>query len=83
MRRHEKWMKMAAVYVSCGRQDKVLEMMQKIEDDDDDPQRADSESAGYHTPVNVATGGDNNDHVDDLADSYSNDGNDFDKILHS
>ena len=51
MRRHEKWMKMAAVYVCFGRQDKALEMRQKIEDDENN-QRADSkESLGYHTPL--------------------------------
>ena len=36
------------MYISCGRQDKALEMMNKIEDDN---QRVASRSASYHTPM--------------------------------
>lgn len=35
MRTHDKWMKMATMYMSCGKQDMALMMMQKIQDDDD------------------------------------------------
>jgi hypothetical protein len=35
MRTHDKWMKMATMYMSCGMQDMALMMMQKIQDDDD------------------------------------------------
>jgi hypothetical protein len=33
MRTHDKWMKMATMYMSCGKQDMALMMMQKIQDD--------------------------------------------------
>jgi hypothetical protein len=35
MRKHDKWMKMVTMYMSCGKQDMALMMMQKIQDDDD------------------------------------------------
>ncbi|KAI2509564.1 No apical meristem-associated C-terminal domain [Fragilaria crotonensis] len=34
MRTHDKWMKMASMYISCGKQDLALQMMQKIQDDE-------------------------------------------------
>jgi hypothetical protein len=35
MKAHDKWMEMATMYMSCGKQDSmVLMMMQKIHDDD-------------------------------------------------
>ena len=34
MRTHDKWMKMATMNMSCGKQDMALMMMQKIQDDD-------------------------------------------------
>ncbi len=35
MRTHDKWMKMATMYMSCGKQDMAMMMMQKIQDEDD------------------------------------------------
>ncbi len=35
MRTHDKWMKMATMYMFCGKQDMALMMMQEIQDDDD------------------------------------------------
>ncbi|KAI2493854.1 hypothetical protein MHU86_20693 [Fragilaria crotonensis] len=48
IRRHEKWVEMATMYISCGRQDKALEMMEKI---DDDNQSVACKSASYHAPM--------------------------------
>ena len=47
MRKHDKWMKMASIYASCGKDDLALAMMKKIEDDDD--QWAASEAARKET----------------------------------
>ncbi|KAI2505022.1 hypothetical protein MHU86_9378 [Fragilaria crotonensis] len=35
MRTHEKWMKMASIYATCGQHDLALATMKKIEDDED------------------------------------------------
>jgi len=47
MKKHDKWMKMASIYASCGQHDLALATMKKIEDDDD--QLAASEAASKET----------------------------------
>ncbi len=48
MRTHEKWMKMASIYATCGQHDLALATMKKIEDDED--QLAASKAVRYHNP---------------------------------
>ena len=48
MRTHEKWMKMASVYATCGQHDLALATMKKIEDDE--LQLAASKTARNHDP---------------------------------
>jgi hypothetical protein len=51
MRTHEKWMKMASIYATCGQHDLALATMKKIDDDRD--QMAASKTARNHNPPKV------------------------------